>query len=161
MDPGLATTGYGIIEVDETDNNPVMMSCGVIKTPPETEFCQRLKIIYQSVNRLIEKFEPDAIAVEKLYFSKNIKTAFPVAQARGVILLAASNSGVTVDEYSPLQIKKTITGSGKADKKAMQKMVTEELELPGIPKPDDAADGLAIAICHVILNRFNARLPDD
>ncbi len=137
-----------------------MVSCGVVKTPPETDFCQRLNIIFNSVNRLIEKFEPDAIAVEKLYFSKNIKTAFPVAQARGVIILSASNSGAEIGEYSPLEIKKTVTGSGNADKKAVQKMVRRELELPGVPKPDDAADGLAIAICHVILNRFNARLPD-
>jgi crossover junction endodeoxyribonuclease RuvC len=137
-----------------------MVSCGVVKTPSETDFCQRLNIIFNSVNRLIEKFEPDSIAVEKLYFSKNIKTAFPVAQARGVIILSASNSGAEIGEYSPLEIKKTVTGSGNADKKAVQKMVTRELDLPGVPKPDDAADGLAIAICHVILNRFDARLPD-
>ncbi|MGM0381173.1 MAG: crossover junction endodeoxyribonuclease RuvC [bacterium] len=157
IDPGLATTGYGAIE--NIDDELKMQGCGVVSTPAETEFCQRLQIIHNSTLELASRFQPDVISVEELFFCKNVKTAIKVGQARGVILLGAGETEAKLTEYSPLQVKKTITGNGNADKKAVQKMVKNELGLSEVPRPDDAADALAIAICHVILNRYRSKLP--
>ncbi len=160
IDPGLATTGYGVIEnTDDTELN--MQGCGVVTTPAEEEFCSRLKILYDSIFKLASRYQPDVISVEKLFFCKNVKTAIKVGQARGVILLASGQAEAKLTEYSPLEVKKTITGNGNADKKAVQKMVQNELKLTDLPKPDDAADALAIAICHVILSRYKSKLPAD
>ena len=160
IDPGLATTGYGAIEsVDNTELE--MKGCGVVKTPAEEDFCNRLEILYDSIFKLTSRYQPDVISVEKLFFCKNVKTAIKVGQARGVILLAAGEAEAELTEYSPLKVKKTLTGNGNADKKAVQKMVKNELALSGVPKPDDAADALAIAICHVIISRYQSKLPAD
>ncbi len=111
------------------------------------------------MDELVKRFTPEVVAVEQLFFSKNVKTAILVGQARGVIVLAASNDAARLVEYSPLKIKKTITGSGNADKLAVQSMLQRELKLQQIPKPDDAADALAVAYCHQILERFNSQIP--
>lgn len=136
-----------------------MNGCGVITTPAETEFPRRLQILHESVLKLASRYQPDVISVEKLFFCKNVKTAIKVGQARGVILLGASEVEAKLTEYSPLEVKKTITGNGNAEKKAVQKMIKNELELTEIPRPDDAADALANAVCHVILNRYRSKLP--
>ncbi len=159
VDPGTATTGYGVIFLPDRDEFR-MENCGTIRTPPEMNFPDRLKAIHDSTATLLEKYSPDAVAVESLYFSKNAKTAFAVGQARGVIVLAAAEGGYPLSDYSPLEVKKALTGDGNADKKSVQKMVTRELGLEGTPRPDDAADGLAIAITHVLKTRFQARIQD-
>lgn len=128
-------------------------------TEPEEEFIARLRLINNSVSELISKFEPDAVVVEELFFSKNVKTAIRVGQARGVLLLAVSECSADLVEYSPLKIKKTLTGNGNADKKAVQKMVQKELGMPGIPEPNDAADALAIAYCYQVIKRFEDQVP--
>ncbi len=135
------------------------MSWGTVNTSPNHDFADRLQTLHTSVNELITKFDPDIVAVEELFFCKNVKTAIRVGQARGVIILAVSHCEAVTVEYSPLKIKKTITGNGNADKKAVQKMVQKELGMPGIPEPDDAADALAIAYCHQVLARFQDQIP--
>lgn len=160
IDPGTATTGYGVIARPDRDQFQ-LENCGTIRTPAEMEFPDRLKAIYDSTLALLRKYSPDAVAVESLFFSKNAKTAFAVGQARGVIVLAAAEGEYPLSDYSPLEVKKTLTGDGNADKKSIQRMVTRELGLEGPPKPDDAADGLAIAITHLLKTRFQARIPDD
>jgi len=146
IDPGLATTGYGI--VDRDGDSYILVEAGVITTPAEELLPQRLKIIYDEVRGLIAEFQPDEAAVEELYFAKNAKTAISVAQARGVILLAACELPVT--SYTPLQVKLQITGFGRATKGQIQGMVTRLLGLKTGPKPDDAADALAITLCHLL-----------
>ena len=146
IDPGLATTGYGIIDRD--DDGYSLVEAGVIITPAKEPVPQRLKTIYDGVQELIAEFQPDELAVEELYFAKNVKTAISVAQARGVILLAAH--GLPVMSYTPLQVKLQITGFGRAVKGQIQGMVTRLLGLSEPPGPDDAADALAIALCHLL-----------
>lgn len=147
IDPGTATTGYGIIEIDENDAINVI-NYGIIQTFPSEEMPNRLVAIYDDMTTLIENFNPDILAIEELFFFKNSKTVITVSQARGVILLAAVKGNLDIFEYTPLQIKQTLTGYGRADKSEMQHVVTELLGLDEIPKPDDAADALAIALCH-------------
>jgi len=144
IDPGFATTGYAFIQ----DLQPKLkiIEYGVITTPAQDEFSQRLKQIHQQLNLLIKKNKPDLIAVEQIYFAKNAKTAINVGQARGVILLTAILNKLQLFEFTPLQIKQSICGYGQADKCQVQKMVKNILKLKEIPKPDDAADALAIAI---------------
>jgi len=132
-----------------------------VQTASSTDFTIRLRQLHEAAEELVEKFSPDIAAVEKLYFSKNVKTAIKVGQARGVIMLAVARSNIQVVEYSPLKIKKTITGSGKADKKAMQKMLRDELGLGQPPQPDDAADALAVAYCHQVIARFESKIPEN
>lgn len=145
IDPGTATTGYGLIE----KNSDVIshLKHGIISTKPQTNAGPRLLQIFQELQRLIKKSQPDLIAVEKLFFFKNLKTALPVSEARGVILLSAAQQKKPVIELTPLQVKMGICGYGRADKKQVQKMVREILKLKKIPKPDDAADALAVALC--------------
>jgi crossover junction endodeoxyribonuclease RuvC len=147
IDPGTATTGYGIIDIINNDTIEVV-NYGVIHTTPQQIMSDRLKAIFDDMNYLIETFSPDIMAVEELFFFKNSKTVITVSQARGVILLAAANHQIEIKEYTPLEIKVTLTGYGRADKLEMQNTVTELLNLDEIPKPDDAADALAIALCH-------------
>lgn len=153
IDPGTAITGYGIIKLSNNDCFPV--AYGIIETPKEHALSKRLSVIYNGMNTLIKKYKPDEIAVEELFFSKNTKTAISVSHARGVILLACELSGVKLFEYKPIVVKKTVSGHGKADKKEMQKSVSLLLKLKKIPKPDDAADALAIAFTHSSFRRFD------
>lgn len=153
IDPGIAIVGYGIIEVDK--GNYSVIDYGVITTPKEQSTPMRLAIIEDSLIKLIEKFKPDNIALEELFFTTNAKTAITVAEARGVLLLTAIKYCGKLFEYTPLQIKQAITGYGKADKNQIQQMVKMMLKLKSIPKPDDAADALAVAITHGQTNKMN------
>lgn len=146
IDPGTATTGFGVIE--KAGGKLHFIDAGVITTPPEMSMPNRLSEIYAGLGHIIEEHQPDHVSVELLYFATNVTTAISVGQARGVILLAVAEAGLGVAEYTPLQVKQAVTGYGKADKKQIQEMVKMLLGLNGIPKPDDAADGLAIAITH-------------
>ncbi|MFA6215735.1 MAG: crossover junction endodeoxyribonuclease RuvC [Patescibacteria group bacterium] len=145
IDPGLADTGFGIIE--KLGSKLKMIDYGSIKTKAGEKSEQRLKEISESLNRLIKKYRPETMAVEKLFFCKNVKTAIAVGQARGVVILAAGQNQLKVVEFTPLQIKLALTSYGKASKKQVQQMVKIVLSLKQIPKPDDAADALAAAIC--------------
>lgn len=146
IDPGTATTGWGIIR--KKKNKLKCLGFGTIKTNPTLSDGNRLKKINNELNKIIKKHKPKIIAIENIYFFKNLKTAMPVSQAKGVILLTAAKKKIPVQEFTPLQIKMVITGYGKADKKQIQKMVKILLDLKEIPKPDDAADGLAVALCY-------------
>jgi crossover junction endodeoxyribonuclease RuvC len=146
IDPGLASVGWGLIVYPE--GGPGDVRWGAIKTPAGTALPSRLREIHDAVAQVIHDVRPDAISVEELFFATNVKTAITVAQARGVIVLATSESGVDVAEYTPLQIKKAVTGRGKASKMQVQKMVAHLLGLKEIPRPDHAADALAAALCH-------------
>ena len=147
IDPGTATTGYGFIR--ENKNHMDLVEYGTINTSPKQKPHERLAIISEQLTALISKYMPDSVAVEQLFFTTNAKTAIKVGEARGVILLTAAKQGVVVAEYTPLQVKQALTGYGKADKKQIQYMVKMLLKCKETPKPDDAADALAIAICHI------------
>ena len=146
IDPGLADLGYGVIEYDR--GKVAAVDYGEIKTPKCENVPARLHMIYDGLNDLFDKYKPDCVAIEELFFTKNITTGINVAQARGVILLVACDKCGNLFEYTPMQIKQAITGYGKADKKQMQFMVTRLLGLKSVPKPDDAADALAVALTH-------------
>ena len=153
IDPGLATLGYGVIEKDERGNFRAL-DCGVITTPKEEGLPVRLAILEEGLKGILEQFHPDEVAMEELFFSKNITTGIAVAHARGVALLTCVKACGRLYEYTPMQIKQALTGYGKADKKQMQATVTSLLRLKSVPKPDDAADALAIALCHGFAGRF-------
>ena len=146
IDPGYATIGFGVI--DYKGNKFKVLDYGIISTPAGIELSNRLEMIYDGVISLIEKYSPDAVAVEELFFNTNVKTAIAVGHGRGVILLAAKKHNVFVDEYTPLQVKQAVVGYGRAEKKQVMEMVKIFLNLEKIPRPDDAADALAVAICH-------------
>ena len=146
IDPGLAIVGYGVIEAQKGAFRPI--DCGVINTPKSDTVPIRLNKIYDGMLSLIEKYKPDCIAIEELFFNTNITTGINVAQARGVVLLACQQKGLKMYEYTPLQIKQALTGYGKAEKRQIQFMVARLLNLKAVPKPDDAADGLAVALTH-------------
>ena len=146
IDPGTAITGYGLIEVDGSKIK--VGSCGCILTPAKQNQAIRLAHIYSELDRVMKKEKPDVVAIEKLFFINNIKTAMTVGEARGVCLLVAEQNKVKIFEYTPLQVKQSLTGYGKAEKKQIQMMVKMILKLKEIPKPDDMADALAIAITH-------------
>ncbi|MEG1394791.1 MAG: crossover junction endodeoxyribonuclease RuvC [Clostridia bacterium] len=146
IDPGLAIVGYGVILVEK--GKSVVVDYGVINTPKEDNIPTRLHLIFDGVNALIDKYKPDNIALEELFFTNNITTGIAVAEARGVILLACTTKCAKLFEYTPLQIKQAMTGYGRADKKQIQFMVTRMLQLNSIPRPDDAADALAVALTH-------------
>ncbi len=141
IDPGTANTGYGVI------NELACLEYGLVKTDLSLTTAERLKKLHDGINDLIEKYQPEILAIEKLYFFKNVKTVLPVSQAKGVILLSAAKYNIPVLEYTPLQVKQATTGYGKAEKMQVQQMVKLLLKLKEIPKPDDAADALAVAIC--------------
>ncbi|MCS7282620.1 MAG: crossover junction endodeoxyribonuclease RuvC [Anaerolineae bacterium] len=147
VDPGTATTGYGIVE--ETEREVRALAYGVITTPPGQPLPQRLQTIYRELQRLIQEWQPDEAAVEELYFNVNVRTALSVGQARGVVLLALADAGLPVTEYGPGEVKQALTGYGGAEKRQMQEMVRMLLGLKKPPSPDDAADALAVAICHL------------
>jgi len=146
IDPGLAIVGYGVIEV--IGNRYSALDYGAILTDKDTYFPDRLKIIYDELNNIIDRYKPEDIAMEELFFNKNAKTAIKVGQARGVVVLCAKNKGLDIFEYTPLQIKQSVVGYGRAEKNQIQEMVRILLNLKEIPKPDDTADALAVAICH-------------
>ena len=152
LDPGLATTGFGLIKTD--GSNHILLDYGCIKTLPTTDNAIRLNQIEKDLSSLIKEYKPDSIAIETLFFNKNVKTGIKVAQARGVILSTISKHGYIPHEYNPLQIKSSIAGHGKATKQEIQKMVRYFLNINFIPKPDDSADALAIAICHSTMQRL-------
>ncbi len=147
IDPGYAIIGYGIVNAENCKFKPVAYGC--ITTDADTEFNLRLKLIFEGMNKVIEKAKPDCIAIEKLYFQNNQKTAIMVAEARGVILLSAQLHNIPIFEYTPLQVKTAVTGYGKAKKQQVMDMTKRLLKLRQMPKPDDAADALAIAVCHI------------
>ncbi len=152
IDPGTAMTGYGIIRSDGQALQSVTF--GVITTASEWELARRLQHLYTELTALMARYQPTDAVIEKLFFNKNVRTALSVGQARGVALLAAAHAGVTLHEYTPLQIKQAVVGYGRADKQQIQQMVKLLLRLDVLPQPDDAADALAIAICHAQCARF-------
>jgi crossover junction endodeoxyribonuclease RuvC len=154
IDPGTAITGYGVVGEVQGELQP--LAFGVIKTPADQPLPRRLQSIYQAVSDLAQEWKPTAAAVEELFFSRNVRTAMSVGQARGVTLLALANAGLDVAEYTPLAIKQAVTGYGNADKAQMQEMVRLLLRLENVPRPDDAADALAVAICHLHSARLAA-----
>ena len=153
IDPGYGTMGYGVIE-KLNNGNVVPIDYGVVKTLANESFPVRLAMLEEGLNRIYQKFSPAEIAVEELFFTKNITTGIPVAHARGVILVSAIKYCGRLFEYTPMQIKQALTGYGKADKVQMMHVVTSLLHLKSIPRPDDAADALAVALCHAHTNRF-------
>ena len=155
FDPGLATLGYGVIKTD-AKNKPEMLDYGIISTPKEESLPVRLCMLEKGIKQIIDKFKPDEIAIEELFFAKNVKTAISVAHARGVILLTANKECGKLYEYTPLQIKQALTGYGRADKNQIQQMVKTFLGLKAVPKPDDAADALAVALCHSRTNKLGS-----
>jgi crossover junction endodeoxyribonuclease RuvC len=148
IDPGTATTGFGIIKKSKIKSQKLkVIDYGCIKTSTNLSTAERLEKLHRELEKLIKKHKPEAVAVEDIFFFKNLKTAIKVSQARGVILLAAAKSNLPIYEFTPLQVKQAITAYGRAEKSQVQKMVKLLLELKDLPKPDDAADALAIAIC--------------
>ena len=146
IDPGYAIVGYGII--DYSCCRFSVVSYGAVTTKANIPFPDRLKAIYDDLNYLIEKYKPEELAIEKLYFNTNTTTAIDVAQARGVIILSAQNGGLNINEYTPLQVKQSVTGYGRAEKHQVMEMIKSLLSLKSVPKPDVTADALALAVCH-------------
>lgn len=146
IDPGIATIGFGVLESER--NQHKLIKCGVITTPAHTSLSSRLEQIYHDMCDLLEIFKPDAVSIEELFFNTNITTGIAVAHGRGVILLACQKAGVQIFEYTPLQVKQAVVGYGRAEKKQVMDMVRRICSLPAAPKPDDAADAVALAICH-------------
>ena len=153
LDPGLATMCFGIVEKLKNDDT-VAVDYGVVNTPKDESLPVRLAMLEEGINRILEKYKPEEIAVEELFFSKNITMGIPVAHARGVMLLTCIKYCGRLYEYTPNQIKQSLTGYGKADKVQMMHVVTSLLHLNKIPRPDDAADALAVALCHAHTSRF-------
>lgn len=146
IDPGIATIGFGVVDSDK--NRHRLVTCGVITTPAHTSLSSRLEQIYEDLERLLETFKPDAVSIEELFFNTNITTGIAVAHGRGVILLACRKAGVNIFEYTPLQVKQAVVGYGRAEKAQVMDMVRRLCGLSAPPKPDDAADAVALALCH-------------
>ncbi|MCD7722994.1 MAG: crossover junction endodeoxyribonuclease RuvC [Clostridiales bacterium] len=158
IDPGYAIVGWGAVQYNS--NNFKVIDYGAVTTPAHTEFTGRLEQIYLQLDSIIKQIKPGAISMEKLFYNTNAKTVIDVAQARGVIALTARLNKIQIFEYTPLQIKQSVTGYGRADKRQVQELTKIILNLKSIPKPDDTADALAVAICHAhssgsLLGRFN------
>lgn len=146
IDPGIATVGFGVVESE--NNRFRLITCGVISTPAHTSLSSRLEQLYDDMQKLLDTFQPDAVSVEELFFNTNITTGISVAHGRGVILLACQKAGVAIHEYTPLQVKQSVVGYGRAEKSQVMDMVRRLCNLNAVPKPDDAADAVALAICH-------------
>ena len=146
IDPGYGITGFGLIESNRGQNT--LLHCGAITTPPNTDFSWRLEVIYNDMVELLRVSKPDAVAIEELFFGQNVTTGIGVAQARGVVLLAIQQAGLQVTAYKPMQVKQALVGYGNASKHQMMDMTKRLLHLKEMPKPDDAADAIAIALCH-------------
>lgn len=153
IDPGTATTGYGLVRL-MPDGGLVSVSFGILSTPKEAAAPVRLELLFNDLNKILKKYKPETAAVEKLFFSRNVTTAIAVGQARGVVLLALQRAGIPAFEYTPNEVKQAVAGYGSADKRQVQEMVRTLLQLDSIPKPDDAADALAIAITHLNTARY-------
>ncbi len=156
VDPGTAITGFGLVRY--YGNRFELVDCGCIRTASETPLSERLHFIYRELVDIIRRHNPEEFAVEELFFNKNAKTALAVGHARGVAMLAAASSGIPVFEYTPLQVKQSVAGFGRAEKTQVQFMVKTILALPAAPAPDDVADALAVAICHANLNTWVRKL---
>src|SRR5688572_12207830 len=154
IDPGTATTGYGLVRM-EPDGSMAAVSYGVILTPKDATASARLVMLYDELHDIIRKYHPEIAAVEKLFFSRNVTTALAVGQARGVVMLCLEQSGIEAFEYTPNEVKQAVAGYGGAQKRQVQEMVRALLQLDSIPKPDDAADALAIAITHLNTRRYD------
>ena len=146
IDPGYGITGFGLIDAQRGQYR--LLGCGAITTPPNTDFPWRLEVIYNDMTQLLQTAQPEAVAIEELFFGQNVTTGINVAQSRGVILLAIHQAGLPVFEYKPMQVKQAVVGYGNASKHQVQDMTKRLLHLQGMPKPDDAADAIAIALCH-------------
>ena len=146
IDPGYGITGFGLIEADRGQYR--LLSCGAITTPPNTDFSWRLGVIYNDMTQLLQVAQPEAVAIEELFFGQNVTTGIKVAQSRGVVLLAIEQAGLPLFEYKPAQVKQAVVGYGNASKHQVQDMTRRLLRLAEVPKPDDAADAVAIALCH-------------
>ena len=146
IDPGYGITGFGLIEAQRSQYQ--LIHCGAITTPPNTEFSWRLEVIYHDMCQLLQTAQPEAVAIEELFFGHNVTTGINVAQSRGVILLAIRQAGLPLFEYKPMQVKQAVVGYGGATKHQVQDMTRRLLHLQALPKPDDAADAIAIALCH-------------
>jgi len=155
IDPGIAAMGYGF--VDENDERLTIIDYGCLSTSAKQATPERLRILYLDLTKLIERYQPSEAAVE-LFVARNLKTALIVGQARGIAILAAANKGIPVYEYTPLEVKQNVSGYGRGDKSQIQEMVRIQLGLDSIPQPDDAADALAVAICHISKVRFSQLL---
>jgi crossover junction endodeoxyribonuclease RuvC len=159
IDPGTAITGYGIIK-EEQEGDLIVLDFGVIRTSPELSSAKRLAQLYQKIKQIILLHQPEMGAVERLFFERNVRTALQVGQARGVALLAMAEGGLKIGEYTPLEVKQAVAGYGGADKNQVQQMVRTILKLESIPHPDDAADALAVAICHIHSAKMRDLLSD-
>ena len=146
IDPGYGITGFGLIDAQRGQFS--LLRCGAITTPPGMDFSARLEIIYEDMRQLLEVAKPDCVAIEELFFGQNVTTGIGVAQSRGVILLAIRQAGLPVSQYKPMQVKQAVVGYGNATKHQVQDMTRRILQLDAMPKPDDAADAIAIALCH-------------
>lgn len=146
IDPGYGITGFGLIE--SVRGNAALLQCGAITTPAGMDFSARLEIIYEDMRQLLQQAQPEAVAIEELFFGQNVTTGIGVAQSRGVILLAIRQAGIPVYQYKPMQVKQAVVGYGNATKHQVQDMTKRLLRLDKLPKPDDAADAIAIALCH-------------
>jgi len=158
IDPGTAITGYGLVR--EGDDGLALVECGAIITPAGQPLAERLQTIYRGLAELVARHQPDTSAVEELFFSRNVRTALSVGHARGVTLLALADAGLTVHEYKPLEIKQAVAGYGGANKQQVQEMVRMLLNLDQVPQPDDAADAVAVAVCHIHSARMTAMIAD-
>ena len=156
IDPGTGILGFGVVDV--LDGKFRMVDAGVVRTPAHTPLDERLEDIFDSLSEIIEQTKPEVMSIEKLFFSQNVTTAMSVSHARGVAMLTGRKAKLPIHEYTPQQIKQTLTGYGKADKKQVQEMVRIQLNLTEVPKPDDCADALAAAITHAIMNRSSELL---
>jgi crossover junction endodeoxyribonuclease RuvC len=154
IDPGTAITGYGVVG-QTTTGDFELLACGVIRTQAHEPMHLRLLELFNDFWAILHEFSPDQLAIEKLFFGRNVTTALTVGQARGAILLAAAQNNLSVAEYTPAEIKQAITGYGSAEKRQIQEMVQRILQLPQFPQPDDAADGVAVALCHLQRTRLN------
>ncbi|BCG60485.1 crossover junction endodeoxyribonuclease RuvC [Paenibacillus sp. URB8-2] len=156
IDPGIAIVGFGFIDKNGSKLTPVQYGC--IQTEAHTPEEERLLHVYEGMLQLIDRYKPEAVALEKLFFNRNVTTAMSVGQARGVLVLAAVQRGLPVAEYTPMQVKQAIVGYGKAEKKQVQEMVRMYLKLSAVPKPDDVADALAVAVCHAHSYTLNSKI---
>ncbi len=159
IDPGTALTGFGLVR-RSSDGNLQPVDYGVIRTSSSQPMARRLVKLHNDLEELLKRYEPDQAAVERLFFQKNVTTAISVGQARGVVLFALAEAGLAIEEYTPQDIKIAVTGYGAADKGQMQRMVKMLLTMDELPKPDDAADALAVAICHAHSAALQARIED-
>lgn len=159
IDPGTASTGYGVVR-QSPHGDFQLLACGVIRTSPADLMHYRLREIFEDIQNLIREFSPNEVAVEQLFFGRNVTTAITVGQARGAALLAAALNDLPIAEYTPASVKQALTGYGNADKVQMQMMVQQLLNLEETPQPDDAADGVAIALCHLQTARYRALLEE-